>query len=308
MSCRNNFVSTLEELGEIDERLVVLVGDISHFRLQQYAQICPGRYYNVGICENTIVSLASGLSMLGFIPVVHTISPFLLERSYEQIKLDFAYQALGGNILTVGGAFDYADLGCTHHSYGDFALMKTIPETNILYPASDVEFDALFKQTYDNGMLNIYRLPSHNHRHSFKQEDIKFSKIIPVLNGEDITILVAGSQLQTVLDAVPKMTAKNIAPDILYVHTIRPLDIRTITHSIQKTKRCLVIEEHGLYGGLFDDVLRSCRQIDGVRYDSINIGDQFIRSYGTYQEICSLLGFTPDKIVQKTIALCNNII
>jgi len=306
MSCRNNFVSTLEEVGVSDEKLVVLVGDISHFRLQSFAEQCPGRYYNVGICENTIISMASGLAMLGLIPVVHTISPFLLERSYEQIKLDFAYQKLGGNILTVGSAFDYADLGCTHHSYGDFALMKTIPGVNILYPASDLEFDTLFKQTYNNGQVNVYRLPYHNHSYPLKKEDILFSKIIPIREGEDITIVVVGSQLETVLQAVPELLDKRISPDILYVHTIRPLDTTQIYNSIKKTMRCLVIEEHGMYGGVYDDILRFNTEVSGVTFDSINIGNQFIRDYGTYSECCQNLGFTKDNIVDKSMMMCKN--
>jgi transketolase len=304
MSCRNNFVSTLEDVGISDERLVVLVGDISHFRLQPFAEQCPGRYYNVGICENTIVSMASGLSMLGFIPVVHTISPFLLERSYEQIKLDFAYQKLAGNILTVGSAFDYADLGCTHHSYGDFALMKTIPGVNILYPASDLEFDTLFKQTYNNGQVNVYRLPYHNHSYPFRKGDIKFSHIIPVREGEDITIVAIGSQLETVLHSLQDILEKGISPEILYVHTIRPLDSARIIESIRKTKKCLVIEEHSMYGGVYDDILRFSKDIHGITFDSINLGDQFIREYGTYAECCQNLGFTTENILGKSIRSC----
>lgn len=304
MSCRNNFVTTLEEVGGSDEKMVVLVGDISHFRLQPFAQKCQGRYYNVGICENTIVSMAAGLSMLGFIPVVHTISPFLVERSYEQIKLDFAYQNLGGNILTVGSAFDYAELGCTHHSYGDFALMKTIPGVNILYPASDIEFDTLFKQTYNNGQLNVYRLPYHNHTFPLKKEEIEFSRIIHINKGENITIVVAGSQLEMVIQVLPSLLEMGIHPDILYVHTIRPLDIIKIKKSLEKTKKCLIIEEHCKYGGLFDDIVRETYNIHNIIFDSINIGNQFIRNYSSYEGLCDIIGFSKESIIKKVKRLC----
>src|SRR3989338_7123572 len=110
---RQEFADTLLEVGKADEDLVVLVGDISHFKLVPFAKECPGRYYNIGICEPTMVNMAAGLSLLGFHPVVHTIAPFIVERSYEQIKLDFGYQKLVLNIMTVGSAFDYSTLGCT---------------------------------------------------------------------------------------------------------------------------------------------------------------------------------------------------
>ena len=96
---RLEFADTMLEIGLNDPRLVVMVGDISHGILQPYAKACPGRYYNIGICEPTIVNMAAGLNKTGLIPVVHTIAPFITERSYEQIKLDFGYQNLSGNIV-----------------------------------------------------------------------------------------------------------------------------------------------------------------------------------------------------------------
>ena len=86
---RQQFADTTLELGTQDPRLVVLVGDISHGILQPFAKTCPDRYYNIGICEPSIVNMAAGLNKVGLIPVVHTIAPFITERAYEQIKLDF---------------------------------------------------------------------------------------------------------------------------------------------------------------------------------------------------------------------------
>ena len=86
---RQVFADTMHELGSIDKNLVVMVGDISHGILQPFAKENPDRYFNIGICEPAMVNLASGFSKVGLNPVVHTIAPFLTERSYEQIKLDF---------------------------------------------------------------------------------------------------------------------------------------------------------------------------------------------------------------------------
>ena len=87
----------------------------------------------MGICEPSIMSMASGLSISGMIPVVHTIAPFVIERAYEQIKLDFGYQKLGINIITVGGSFDYSKLGCSHHCYTDVSLMSHFRIVKYLY-------------------------------------------------------------------------------------------------------------------------------------------------------------------------------
>ena len=87
-SIRQEFADTMLEVGKENPNLVVMVGDISHSILKPFAKSCPSRYYNVGICEPSIVNMAAGLSKLNLIPVVHTIAPFIVERSYEQIKLD----------------------------------------------------------------------------------------------------------------------------------------------------------------------------------------------------------------------------
>ena len=96
---RQEFADTMVEVGLKDPKLVVMVGDISHGILKPYAQACPKRYYNIGICEPTIVSMAAGLNHSGLVPVVHTIAPFITERSYEQIKLGFGYQKLDLNLI-----------------------------------------------------------------------------------------------------------------------------------------------------------------------------------------------------------------
>lgn len=302
-SMRQEFADTLLSLGQQDEKLVVLIGDISHFILQPFAVACPGRFYNIGICEPATVNMAAGLAKVGLYPVVHTITPFIVERSFEQIKLDFGYQELGVNLVTVGSAFDYASLGCTHHSYGDFALLKTIPNTNLFYPASPNEFLRLFSQVYQNGQINYFRLPEAQHGVAFKAADIKPGRAIRVKTGLDITLVATGPQLRTVMAAASLLGNKGYSPEVLYIHTVRPLDVAAIRRSVRKTGRCLVVEEHGSYGSLFDDILRCTHDIAAVRYDSINIGTEFIHEYGSYEQHCQRLGFTPKNVVKKALRL-----
>lgn len=296
---RQEFADTLLEVGKTDEDLVVMVGDISHFRLLDFAKACPGRYYNIGICEPTIVNMAAGLSMLGFYPVVHTIAPFIIERSYEQIKLDFCYQELGVNIITVGSAFDYSTLGCTHHCYVDFALLKPLPDTQIFFPASPAELNALFKQTYNNNKVSYFRVPKLSHDFVFSQEQLIAGKGIKVKSGEDITIIVTGPQLKTALDASEWLKKDGVDVEVIYIHTIKPFDQELVLGSVKNTEKVMVIEEHSMYGGMGDEVLRATKGIGGVKYSFIAIPDIFVRDYGSYADICGLLGFTVDNIIKK---------
>lgn len=296
---RQQFADTILEVGQQDPNLIVLVGDISHFILQPFADACPGRYYNIGICEQTIISMAAGLSKIGFYPVVHTIAPFIIERSFEQIKLDFCYQKLSGNLVTVGSAFDYSNLGCTHHCYCDFAFMKSLQGTQIIYPSSLVEFDTLFKQTYNNDALTLFRIPLYVHDLDFCAEEIKFGKGIKVTDGSNLTIIATGPQLQNALGARDALREMNWNTEILYIHTILPLDTELIRASVNKTKRVLVVEEHNHVGGLGEDVLHLVKNISNVQFSSLNIPNKFITEYSSYQDHCAKLGLTREGILNR---------
>lgn len=295
---RQQFADTMLEVGQKDPNLVVLIGDISHFVLQPFAKACPGRFYNIGICEPTIVSMAAGLAKTGFCPVVHTIAPFILERSFEQIKLDFCYQKLQGNLITVGSAFDYSNLGCTHHCYSDFALMKLLPNTQVVYPASCQEFNMLFKQTYNNTYLTLFRVPEQQHEQKIDPSLIQFGKAVKLSEGNNLTIVVTGPQLKNVMEAKNILSETGWDIEVIYVHTLLPLDLTLIRESVKKTKKVLVVEEHNRFGGLGDDILHGIYDIGEIQFQSIAI-DTFVHDYGTYEHLCSSIGLSTEGIVKS---------
>ena len=299
---RHEFADTMAEIGPKDSRLVVMVGDISHGILQPYAASCPGRYYNIGICEPTIVNMAAGLNKTGLIPVVHTIAPFITERAYEQIKLDFGYQNLSGNIVSVGGAFDYAQLGCSHHCYTDVSLISHLKRGVVILPGSPLEFNKLFKKTYANGLINYFRLPDNSHGVKFKDEDIHFGRGIRVREGSNATIAVIGSQLRNALLAADKLLAKDISVEVLYFHTIKPFDFEIVRASVAKTKRLLTVEELSAHDGILNLCLRACLGLNDIVMSQIAIND-FVHGYGSYEELCGRLGMNPDGISKAILEL-----
>ena len=109
---RKVFADTVLEIGKKDKKVVVVVGDISHGIFKPFREKFPKRYFNIGILEQAMISVCAGFNKVGLIPIIHTISSFLIERTFEQIKLDFGYQRMSGNFVSVGSTFDYAALGC----------------------------------------------------------------------------------------------------------------------------------------------------------------------------------------------------
>ncbi len=277
---RQAFADAMYEYGLVDPKLVVLVGDISHGILRAFAKSCPGRYYNVGIMEPTMVGMAAGLTISGLRPVVHTIAPFLIERSFEQIKLDFGYQQLAGTFISVGGAFDYSGLGCSHHTYADCALMKSIPGSVVMCPASPREFKDLFQQTYKD-KLAYHRL-SEKHGLNLNAE---VGRAIKIKDGGEVTVVAVGPQLKTALEADIR------GAEIIYVHTVKPLDMDMIGASLDKTGRCVVLEEHSRIGSVGDEIARY-----GKPVCNLCLPDEFQRGYGSRQEHLMNLGFTAEAV------------
>ena len=124
---RNQFKITSLDIAKKDEMSCMLIGDISHHLLREYEEKYPNRFYNLGICEQSLIGIASGMATQGFRPIVHTIAPFCVERAFEQIKIDLCYQKMDVTIISVGSSFDYAHLGCTHHCYEDVAILRSLP-------------------------------------------------------------------------------------------------------------------------------------------------------------------------------------
>ena len=283
-SLRPVFASTLKKIGTLDEDLVVVVGDISHGILADFRNAHPNRYFNIGICEPATVGVAAGLSHTGLTPVVHTITPFLIERAYEQIKLDFGYQNLPGNFVSVGSSFDYSKLGCSHHSYADVSLISHIPKGRVFLPGSPIEFEILFEKAYKQDFINYFRLTENSHDIDFKREQIKIGEAIRVIEGTDISLITVGSQLRNCVEAVKKMRVRGVSVELIYLPTFKPFDSKAVRYSVEKTGRFISVEELSSQDGLYNRVLNSVLGLGKLKGIQMAISD-FIRVYGSYSEL-----------------------
>ena len=292
---RNTFANLLFKLGKKDKKIIVIVGDISHGIFKNFRESFKDRYFNIGICEPSMVNISAGLSKLKLIPVVHTIAPFLIERSYEQIKLDFGYQKLGINLVSVGGSFDYSKLGCSHHSYSDVSLISHIKNSNIVIPASPLEFQILFKKIYKKNMINYFRLPDNNHGIKIEKRKIIFGKSVKIRSGNKLTICVTGPYLKNVLEAEEKLNLKGKI-DILYFHTIKPFDSKSVLKSVKKTKKLITIEDLSAQGGIYNLCVNSCHEVNNIITKQIAIKD-FIHSYGSFDDLKKKAGLDTQSIM-----------
>ena len=299
---RQEFADLMLSIGKVDERLVVLVGDISHGILQPFANECTGRYFNIGICEPTIVNMAAGLSKVGLVPVIHTIAPFITERAYEQIKLDFGYQKLPVNIISVGGSFDYSQLGCSHHCYSDVSLFMHLEDAAVFLPGKPEELAILFEANYRNNKINYFRLSEQNHTSDYEKSTVAEGRAIVAKTGDDLTLAVAGPLVEKAKLAAHRLNKRGISIEVIYYTTLKPFDAHTLVESVTKTRNLITYEELSSHGGLFHIALEHCIGIPGFKCRQMAVND-FIRGYGTYDDLLKESGLAVSDIVNNAIEL-----
>ncbi len=285
---RKQFVRTTEDLLARDNRLVVLLGDISVFGFRNAFQQFPERIYNIGICEQAMTSMAAGIAKEGLVPVVHSIAPFVVERCFEQIKVDFCYQRLGGNIVSVGGSYDYAALGCTHHCPGDVPVLRALPEMEIVLPGTASEFDTLFRAAYANGHPTYFRLSERNNPQSF---DVEFARAKVLKQGRLATVVVVGPALTPTLEAT-----QHLDVTVLYYTTVAPFDAETLRQNCASRKIALI--EPYYEGVLIRDIVAALAPAP-VRIESIGVPHRFLTDYGHQEQHDAAIGLTPASIQQR---------
>lgn len=290
MNMRQQLVNTVESILAKDDRLVLLLGDIGVFGFRKALESFGDRVYNIGILEQSTIGLAAGLSMEGFIPVVHTIAPFIVERSLEQLKIDFCYQQLGGNFISVGSSYDYAALGCTHHCPGDVGILKNLPGMEIILPGASGEFDTLFRQVYANNNPTYFRL---SERQNSAERKVSFGKAEVVKQGEQATVIAVGPILEAVVDA-----CKELDVTILYYTTVIPFDADTLKKNAVSAK--IVLCEPYYSGVLSSEILRALKPRP-ITLECIGLPYKMLTNYGLAAEHDDYLGLTPSKIRERII-------
>lgn len=287
---RAQFVKTISDVIACDPRLVLLLGDIGVFGFRNLLRDFPKRAYNIGILEQATVGVSAGLAMTGMIPVFHTIAPFIVERAYEQLKVDFGYQNLNGNFVSVGASYDYAALGCTHHCPADVGVLKLIPNMSILCPGTSEEFDSLFRQAYSTGTPKYYRLTETQNAVSHL---VKFGSANIIRKGKNGIVIAVGNMLSKIERACMD---QNVT--ILYYTSISPFDAETLRGIDNPSGRIVICEPYYSEGGLVNNVIKA-HEGRAISIKTIGLPTVFSTSYGTFSDHDQIHGLDEHSIKEQ---------
>ena len=265
---REAFVRVTSELLDSDPRVAVVLADISTDRFARAARRHPDRVINVGIREPLLISLAGGLALSGMRPIAHTYAPFLVERPFEQVKLDLVHQGVGAVLVSVGASYDAAGSGRTHHAPEDVALLDALPDWTIHVPGHPDEIEPLLRAAAAADGAVYIRLEETSNRDAHPDG----GHLVLVRRGTGPTIVAVGPMLSRVLDATADLDAS-----LLYASTIRPFDGATL-RAIAATPEVILVEP--TLGGTSVGVASEALRDRPTRILGLGVQRREVRRYG----------------------------
>jgi transketolase len=270
-----------------DDTALFLV-DLGVWAFRDVLRDFPGRAMNIGIFEDGMISVAAGLASRGITPIIYGISPYISERALEQLKIDFAYQKLGGNFITSGAAYDFSRLGYTHYCAEDLGIIKMVPGFEFVAPGTPKQFEQLFNASYNNGKPTYFRLSDFTNKYDC---DVEFGKANILKRGSKATVIAVSTLLDLVMDA-----CRDEDVTILYYTTLEPFDVETLL-KVNASNRILLCEPH-FEGTLLYDVWNVYRS-EKIAIDTVGIPRNIIRNYGAKEQKDGFYGLTTDNIRHK---------
>jgi transketolase len=267
---RETFPKFIEDYLRRDKKIFVLLGDIGVYSFRNVFNNFKKNILNIGILEQTMIGFSAGLAIQGRIPFVHTIAPFIVNRAYEQIKIDLCYQNLNVNLVSVGSSIDYAALGSTHHCPEDVAILSKLPNIKIYCPGNAKEFYNLLKQ-YSLTGPKYFRISSSTHN---LEINIKDNAAI-LKKGKKGIIIVIGNALRFIEDYYQELDA-----NIIYLNCVKPINRKVLINNFNEN---IIIIQDFYVGSITSEVI-SIYKNKKLKICEIGLPNKFFLNYGSSQQ------------------------
>jgi transketolase len=248
---RGAFIKAITELAERDSRVMLLTADLGFMVFEPFAEKFPQQFLNVGVAEQNMIGMATGLAEAGFIPFVYSIVTFASLRGYEFIRNGPILHHLPVRIIGVGGGFEYGTAGPTHHGLEDVGVMRIQPGLTVIAPADAAQTHTAIHVTYDLPGPIYYRLGK-NDKIVVPGLDGAFElgAVHVIREGSDLLLLAMGGITSEVTAAAETLAAQGIACTVAVVSTINPVPTEPLVRLLSRFPLALTVEAHYISGGL----------------------------------------------------------
>lgn len=301
---RNRFADTFYELGRADERISIVVADISPAgSISKFRQEFPDRFINTGVSEQVMIGMVAGMAQRGLKPFAYTIATFTLYRPFEFVRDDLCYQNLPVTIVGIGGGVTYSTLGATHHAQEDVSIASTLPNMSVVAPCDPNEVEAATRwcATQERGPVYL-RLGKAGEPDFTKDaaEPWAFGKVRMISPGSDIAILSYGPIMKQAVAVADRYRQRGKSVAIYSVHTIKPLDRAGIAKILSTFESVVVIEECAPNGSLSMNIQKiAWEEHAASQLHVFTLRDEFIHCYGSHEDLLAAHGLSPAIISER---------
>lgn len=303
-SLRKTYGETLVELGEKNKNIVMLEADLGNSTMSSlFGNVYPERYFQMGIAEQNMASVAAGLSLTGKIPFINSFAVFASGRAYDQIRSSITIASLNVKICgSSAGLSDYGD-GKTHQSIDDIALMQVLPNMTVLSPCDAVETEQMVKAMVENKgpmyiRINRNDLPVVTDPNA----EYHIGKMTQVVEGKDVVVFATGIMVQQSMEAAKQLAMEGISVRVVNVSTIKPLDTKALLGFCDGVKAVVTAEEHNVIGGL-GSIVASALSKTRLPLDIIGVDDRYGTSAENYDILLKHYGLESSDVAARIKAI-----
>jgi transketolase len=248
---RKAVIETLSTLADRDDRIVLLTGDLGFMALEPFADRHAGRFFNVGVAEQNMIGVATGLAEAGFIPFVYSIATFATLRPYEFIRNGPILHRLPVRILGIGGGFEYGSAGPTHYGLEDIAVMRTQPGISVMAPVAYAQARSILSATWNMAGPIYYRLGKNDTWLAPGLDGaFELGRVQWLREGTDLILLSLGPMAGEALAAAARIEAAGRSCAVAAVASVRPVPLDDLRGIVARFKVAVTVEAHYIDGGL----------------------------------------------------------
>ena len=301
---RNAFAEEMTKVAATDKRVVVLSGDIGNRLFDKLRVVDAARFYNCGVAEANMMGVAAGMALSGLRPFVYTITPFTTTRCFEQIRVDVCYHHVPVVIVGTGSGLSYSELGPTHHSLEDMAILRTLPGMRVLAPCDSSELRACLHEVLKDDHPTYIRIGKKGEADIHKSvPDLKLGQAFVIRPGTDVALLCAGNMMAETLKTADQLAAQGISAEVVSFHTVKPLDGEYLQAAGRRFKLLVTVEEHSRIGG-FGSAVAEWRMVqpEHIRQLSFGTDDEFMHEIGSQAYARKKYGLTADNMAGRIAA------
>jgi transketolase len=301
VSTQVGFGLGLVKAGQLNSNVVCLCADLMEStQMHLFANAFSDRFFEVGVAEQNLVTVASGLAAMGKIPFASSFAAFAPGRCWEQIRTTICLNNVPVKVAGSYTGLSVAVLGATHQMLEDIALMRTLPNMVVLSPGDANEAKAATLALANDSRPGYIRL-AREATEQFRPDhhEFKIGEVIKLNDGQDVTIISTGVITVEAIEAAARLKADGVSVDLLHCPSLKPIDQREIIASAKKTGVVITVEEHQIAGGLGSIITEILSEFCPTPVYRIGIEDEFGQS-GTYEELKLNYGLNSTNIIIKT--------